>query len=68
MPTPSPEQRLEVLEKDVKRLREFNELLRQHLLKAQDFSGPGKGPTPQNVNVWLKSLSNVVFQKYRGKI
>ena len=58
--------RIQALEARVARLAEFNELLLAHLLRIQNLSGPGKGPTSQqHVNVWLIDLSDAAWEKYR---
>jgi len=56
--------RIQTLEARVARLTEFNQILLEHLLRAQDFSGPGKGPSPQNVNRWVIDLSDSIWSKY----
>ena len=58
--------RIQALEARVSRLAEFNQLLLDYLIATQDFSGTGKGPTPQNVNRWVINLSDSVWTRYRG--
>jgi hypothetical protein len=63
----SPDNRIRTLEAQVARLTEFSQLLLNHLLKAQSFSGVGKGPTPENVNRWVIDLSNATWEKYQHR-
>jgi hypothetical protein len=58
--------RIKALETRVARLADFNQLLLNHLMRAQTFSPGGKGPTPQNVNRWVIELSNAVWNTYRN--
>ncbi len=57
--------RIRTLEARVARLAEFNQILLEHLLRAQDLSGPGKGPSSQDVNRWVIDLSDSVWSKYQ---
>lgn len=58
--------RIQKLETRVARLAEFNQILLAHILRVQDFSGPGKGPLSQNVHRWVIDLSDSVFSKFRS--
>jgi hypothetical protein len=58
------ESRIQALEARVGQLTEFNQILLDHLLRAQDFNGPGKGPLPENVHRWVIDMSNAVWSKY----
>jgi hypothetical protein len=58
--------RIKALETKVARLQSFNQILLNHLLEAQSFSGPGLGPDSQNVHHWVINLSNEVWQNYRN--
>jgi hypothetical protein len=59
--------RVQALEARVTQLAEFNQILLDHLLQAQSFSGAGKGPSPENVHRWVIDLSNSVWGRFQSR-
>jgi hypothetical protein len=57
--------RIQALEAKINRLQTFNQIILDHLLGAQHYSGPGLGPNPQNVHQWVVGLSNEIWQNYQ---
>jgi hypothetical protein len=61
------ELRIKALEARVAQLTDFNQMLLDHLLRAQDFNGPGKGPLPENVHRWVIDMPNAVWSRYHNR-